>query len=177
MPEEISSPLLSLIKEQGLIDDLQYEEVAAEHKRSGTQIVQILQDFGMMDLDSILQAEANYMGAEVVALGERDFTPELLQTISANTARMYRCMPVGMANSTLQVAFEDPLNPARIDELGFIVKQDIQPVVADPLEIGKLIEKHYGQENASESVPEKPSRRERPTMRPGWRIWPTRLRS
>ncbi len=154
MPEEIASPLLSLIKEQGLIDDLQYEEVAAEYKRSGTQIVQILQDFGIMDLDSILQAEANYMGGEVVPLGNRDFPADLLQTIPANTARMYRCIPVGLSNSTLQVAFEDPLNPARIDELGFIVKKDIQPVVANPVEIGQLIEKHYGQEDTSESVSE-----------------------
>ncbi|MGD0614196.1 MAG: ATPase, T2SS/T4P/T4SS family [Verrucomicrobiota bacterium] len=154
MAEEITSPLLSLIREQNLIDDLQYEEVAAENKRSGTQIVQILQDFGIMDLDSILQAEANYMGVEVVSLHDRDFTPELLQTIPANTARMYRCMPVSVSNSTLKVAFEEPLNPARVDELGFIVKKEVQPVVADPVDIGKLIEKHYGQEDASESVSE-----------------------
>ena len=74
MPEDISSPLLSLIKEQGLIDDLQYEEVAGEHKRSGTPVVQILQDFGIMDLDSVLQVIANYMGAEVVSLRDRSFT-------------------------------------------------------------------------------------------------------
>ena len=37
MPEEIHSPLLSLIKEQNLIDDLQYEEVAAELMTLGMQ--------------------------------------------------------------------------------------------------------------------------------------------
>ena len=42
MAEEISSPLLSLIKEQGLIDDLQYEEVAAELKRSGASVTEVL---------------------------------------------------------------------------------------------------------------------------------------
>ena len=31
MAEDISNPLLSLVKEQGLIDDLQYEEVLGEH--------------------------------------------------------------------------------------------------------------------------------------------------
>jgi type IV pilus assembly protein PilB len=154
MQEEISSPLLSLIKEQGLIDDLQYEEVAAEHKRSGTQVIQVLQDFGIMDLDSILQVIANYMGVEVVSLRDKDFTPELLKSIPANTARMYRCMPIRLSDSTLQVAFEDPLNPARIDELGFIIRKEIQPVVANPAEIGRLIERHYGQENASESFSE-----------------------
>jgi len=152
MAEEISNPLLSLVKEQGLIDDLQYEEVSAEHKRSGTQAMQILQDFGIMDLDSILQAISNYMGVEVISLKDRDFPPELLQAIPANTARMYRCIPVGQSNSSLQVAFEDPLNPGRIDELGYIVKKEIQPVIADPVEIGQLIDKHYGQEDTNESV-------------------------
>ena len=36
MSEDISSPLLSLIRENGLIDDLQYEEVAGELKRNAS---------------------------------------------------------------------------------------------------------------------------------------------
>src|SRR4051812_6762572 len=153
MAEEISSPLLALIKEQSLIDDLQYEEVVAEHKRAGTPIFQILQDFGIMDVDAILHVMANHLGAEVVSLKDKEFSPQLLKAISGNTARMYRCVPVNQFNSTLQVAFEDPLNPARVDELGFIVKKDIQPVVANPAEVEKVIERYYGQED-SEGVSE-----------------------
>ncbi|MGN6553667.1 MAG: GspE/PulE family protein [Verrucomicrobiota bacterium] len=147
MSEEISNPLLSLIREQGLIDDLQYEEVAAEHKRAGTPVGQILQDFGILDLDAILQTISNYMGSEVVSLDKRDFPPELIKTVPANTARMYRCIPVGMSGSAVQIAFEDPLNPARVDEVGFIVKRDIQPVIANPADIAKLIEKYYGEDD------------------------------
>ena len=33
MAEDISNPLLSLVREQGLIDDLQLEDVLAEIKR------------------------------------------------------------------------------------------------------------------------------------------------
>ncbi|HEU5124481.1 MAG TPA: ATPase, T2SS/T4P/T4SS family [Verrucomicrobiae bacterium] len=153
MPEEILNPLLSLIREQGLIDDLQYEEVAAEHKRAGTPVGQILQDFGIMDLDSILQTISNYMGAPVVSANDVDFTPELIKAIPASTARMYRCVPVGLTDTGIQVAFEDPLNPARVDEVGFIVKRDIQPVIVNPADISKLIEKYYGQED-SDSVSE-----------------------
>lgn len=148
MADEILNPLLSLIKEQSLIDDLQFEEVVAEHKRAGTSIIQILQDFGIMDLDTILQLEANHLGAQVVSLRDREFSPDLLRLIPANTARMYRCMPVGQFDSTLQVAFEDPLNPARVDELGFIVRKDIQPVIANPADIDKLIDQHYGQDDS-----------------------------
>src|ERR1043165_3920403 len=148
MAEENLSPLLALIKEQSLIDDLQFEEVVAEHKRAGTPVIQILQDFGIMDLDTILQLEANHLGAQVISLRDTEFPMELLQTIPANTARMYRCIPVAQVDSTLQVAFEDPLNPARVDELGFIVRKEIQPVVANPAEIEKLIERYYGQDDS-----------------------------
>jgi len=147
MAEEILNPLLALIKEQSLIDDLQFEEVVAEHKRAGTPVIQILQDFGIMDLDTILQLEANHLGAQVISLKDVNFPQELLQIVPANTARMYRCIPVAQFDSTLQVAFEDPLNPARVDELGFIVRKEIQPVVANPAEIEKLIERYYGQDD------------------------------
>ena len=153
MAEEILNPLLTLIKEQALIDDLQFEEVVAEHKRAGTSVIQILQDFGIMDLDTILQIEANHLGVPVIALKDVDFTQDLLRNIPANTARMYRCIPVAQFDSTLQVAFEDPLNPARVDEVGFTVRKEIQPVIADPAEIEKLIERHYGQDD-SENVSE-----------------------
>jgi len=141
--DEVSNPLLSLVKEQGLVDDLQYEEVAAEFKRSGKSTWQILQDFGMMDLDAILQAVANHLAAEVVEIKERDLTPNIIQSIPGKTARMYQCVPVKLEGSTLQVALADPLNVSSIDELGFIVKKDVQLVVADPAAVQKAIEKFY----------------------------------
>ena len=143
MAEEVLSPLLALIKEQGLIDDLQYEEVAGEFKRSGKPVFQILQDFGILDVDTILQAMANHLSTQVVTLRESEMSPALLQTIPAKTARMYQCVPVNLNNSTLQIALADPLNPGRVDELGFVVKKDIQLVVADPAAIQRMIDKFY----------------------------------
>jgi type IV pilus assembly protein PilB len=148
MAEEISDPLLSLVRRQGLLDDLQYEEVAAELKRSGAPVFQLLQDFGIMKVDDILHVIAANLGTEVVSLRDRDFSPELLKTIPANVARMYHCMPVALKNGTLQVALADPLDPAHADEIGFASKRDVQVVVANPAEIDKAVEQHYGQEEA-----------------------------
>ncbi len=146
MAEEVSSPLLSLVKELGLIDDLQYEEVAAEFKRGGAPVIQLLQDFGIMQLDDVLQVMANYLGTRVVSLRDVQFTPELLSTVPANVARMYQCLPVGIQDGTVQVALADPLDPARSDEITFAIKKPVQVVVADPAEIEKAIEQHYAQE-------------------------------
>jgi type IV pilus assembly protein PilB len=149
MSDDISNPLLSLVKDQGLIDDLQYEEAMAEFKRTGKPMSQILQDFGVLDLDTILQAIGSHLGAPVITIQERDLTPELLRVVPAKMARMYQCLPVALANSTLQVALVEPLNVGRIDELGFVVKKDIQLVVADPVQVQKIIEKYYPEENES----------------------------
>jgi type IV pilus assembly protein PilB len=150
MAEEISSPLLSLVKELGLIDDLQYEEVAAEFKRSGTPVINLLQDFGIMQMDDILQVMANYLGTKVVSLRGVQFTPELLSTIPPNVARMYHCLPIATRDGTVQVALADPLDPARADEINFAVKKDVQVVVADPADIEKAINQYYGQEETED---------------------------
>ncbi|MGA2179196.1 MAG: GspE/PulE family protein [Verrucomicrobiota bacterium] len=150
MAEEISNPLLSLVKEQGLIDDLQYEEVAAELKRSGTKAFQLLQDFGIMKVDDILHVMASNLGTEVVSLRDHELSPDLLKTIPANVARMYHCVPVALNNGMLQVALADPLDPAHADEVGFASKRDVQVVVANPAEIEKAVERYYGQEETED---------------------------
>jgi type IV pilus assembly protein PilB len=144
MAEEISDPLLALVKENGLVDDLQYEEVVAEFKRSGTSIMQLLQDFGIMNQDDILQVIAHHMGAQVVSVRDREFPPDLLKIIPANVARMYQCIPVAAENGAVQIALADPLDPARADEIQFAIKRDVQVVVADPADIQKAIERLYG---------------------------------
>ena len=146
MAEDISNPLLALIREQGLIDDLQYEEVVAEIKRSNAPVIQLLQDFGIMKLDDILHVIAGHIGADVVSLKDREFPPELLETVPAKVAQMYHCLPVALNNGTVQVALADPLDPQHADEIHFAIKRDVQIVVADPAEINKAIDRLYGQE-------------------------------
>ena len=151
MSDAVSNPLLELVKEKGLVDDLQFDELQAEMGRSAKSPIQILQDFGILDLDSILQMVADYLGTEVISLSKCELTPDLLHVIPGNTARMYGCMPVALHGNTVQVAFVDPLNPERASELGFVIRKDIQAVVAEPAQIEKAIEKYYGADTESVS--------------------------
>ena len=153
MAEEFSNPLLSLIKDNGLIDDLQYEEVIAELQRTATPAIQVLQDFGIMKLDDILHVIASSLGTEVVSLKDREISPEVLKLIPAKIAQTYKCVPVGLNGETLQVALADPLDPSRADEIQFAAKRDVQFVVADPGDIQRAVERLYGQQD-SESFAE-----------------------
>ncbi len=138
------SPLLDLIRGQGLLDDLQLEEVIEEHNRSGKPYSEILSDFGFLDMDTQLQLIAGHLGTEVVDINTRELTPEILSSVPADAARMYKCMPIAVYDSTVQLALADPLNPSIIDELAYVIRKEIVPVVADPNDIEKAVSKYYG---------------------------------
>jgi type IV pilus assembly protein PilB len=146
MAEDINDPLLSLLHGQGMLDDLQYEEVVGELQRNATPAIQVLQDFGIMKLDDILHVIATALGTEVVSLKDREIPKDVLSLIPAKVAQMYKCMPVGFQNGTLQVAVAEPLNPQIADEINFIAKRDVQIVVTDPGDIQRAVERFYGQE-------------------------------
>jgi type IV pilus assembly protein PilB len=143
MVDHLSSPLLALIKEQGLIDDLQLEEVQREQSASGKPMAQVLHDFGIVEMETQLQILAGHLGTDVVDLSERDLPPELVKLIPPGTARLHQAVPVDDFGSIVRVAVANPLNPSVIDELGFVVGREVQVVVADPGQIERLVNKHY----------------------------------
>ena len=145
----IVSPLLDLIRSQGMLDDLQLEEVKEEHNRSGKNVSEILQDFGYIDMDTQLQLIANHLGTEVVDLSQRELTPDILSAIPPDAARMYKCLPVAVTDSSVHVALVDPMDPTMLDQLAFVVRKEIIPVVADPTAIEMAVSKYYGDSQSS----------------------------
>ena len=143
MAEAISHPLIALIRERGLLDALQIEEIGQEVQRSGKSVIQILQDYGLLDLDSILQIMADHLGTMVVSLEADTIPPEAIAAVPNETARMYQVVPMALYGDTLQIALADPLNPQTMDELGFSLKYTLQVVVANPAEVAACIEKFY----------------------------------
>ncbi|MCC6232537.1 MAG: Flp pilus assembly complex ATPase component TadA [Verrucomicrobiales bacterium] len=152
MSDSVSHPLLSLVKERGLLDDLQYEEVVQELQRSGKPVDEVLADFGILDPDTQLQIIAEHIGTEVVDM--RGWTPDeaTLKAVPAATAKSFQCMPYALHGSTLQLALADPLNPSVLDELGFTISYEIVPVVADRKAIQQAIDKHYGSTEGSDTL-------------------------
>ena len=110
MAEETIDPLLALVHEQGLLDDLQFEEIAEEFRRSATPVFQLLQDNGVMDADAILQVMANQLATEVVQVPVGKIPKEVLDAVSAEHARAFECIPLSDEGGILRVAFVDPLN-------------------------------------------------------------------
>jgi len=142
--ESISSPLLNLIKHNHLLDDLQLDEVREEHNRTGKPIEEILNDFSLIDTPTQLQIIANHLGTEVVDVAGKELPPEILSAIPAETARNYKCLPLAVFDSSIQLALADPLNQPLVDELGYLIHKEIIPLVANPKDIEAAITRFYG---------------------------------
>jgi len=147
MSDQVLHPLLALVKERNLIDDLQLEEVIQEQARSGKSFSQVLADFQLVDTDTQLQIIAEQLSTEVVDLDNFEINPEVLHLVPPATARMYQAMPIAEEGSVLKVAIVDPLNNHQaVDELAYICGREIQLVVADEAAIAKLISRHFGED-------------------------------
>jgi type IV pilus assembly protein PilB len=146
---DTTHPLISILREQGRLDDLQVEEIIQENSKTGKPLQQIIADAGYVSMDEMLTMIANYLGTEVVSVSEADLSKEVIESISADTARMYQCIPVAVYGSTVQVAFSDPFNPEAVDQVGFSSGKEIMAVVADPAQIQAILGKIYPEQNLS----------------------------
>jgi type IV pilus assembly protein PilB len=149
--EFVSDPLLNLVRDQHLLDDLQLDEVKEEHNRTGKPIGEVLNDLGLIETENQLQIMAAYLGTEVIQIPDKELTPNILSAVPADIARNYKCLPVAVFDSSIQLALVNPLNQAQVDELGFVLHKEIVPVVANPKDIESAISRHYGDAQSSVS--------------------------
>jgi type IV pilus assembly protein PilB len=149
MAEPQSHPIIEILRNRGLLDDLQIEDVLQENERSGKPIPQVLADFGFVDQNTQLQIIAEELGTQVVEIRDENVNPELLKLLPAATARVQQAFPVALYGNTLQVALADPFNPAAVDELGYVTGKEVQVVVADPSAIEVAINKHFTEQSES----------------------------
>ena len=141
--ELLTDPLLVLIKEAGLAEVADLEKVQGEHNLSGKGVSKLLQDEGILGMAEQLELIAEFLGTDVIDLSEVNFDEQLLSTVPVEAAKLYQALPVGDYGDTLQVVMADPLNPMTIDELGYQVQRQIVLRIADPVQIGKMVESLY----------------------------------
>jgi type IV pilus assembly protein PilB len=143
MSDIITHPLLVLVQEQGLADFSDLEKVQGEHNLSGASVQKLLSDEGILGTAEQLELIADFLATDVIDLTEIDFNEALLETVAPETAKLYHCLPVGVAGEVLHLVLGDPLNPATLDEITYHLNRPIQIRIADPKQIEKLIDTKY----------------------------------
>lgn len=129
---------------QGLLKADQLQLAVEEQKRSGQRLSSSIIQLGYLRDNQILKAVEKHFGVPGVMVGNFEVDPNVITLIPRDICEKNTLIPLQKAGTTLVVAFSDPSNIIVKEDLRFITRCRIQPVVGTETAIAAAIEKYYG---------------------------------
>jgi general secretion pathway protein E/type IV pilus assembly protein PilB len=94
--------------------------------------------------DDVLAALAEEFGMDLIDLTDYKVDSDVLQSMPLKLVHRRTIMPLKRDNGALIVATGDPFDLYSLDELSMLTGMQVQPVLARPSEIARLIKTHFG---------------------------------
>jgi type IV pilus assembly protein PilB len=131
-----------LIRE-GLITRDQLTAALSEQKSTGHRLGYVLVKLGLVQELEVTKVLARQYRMPAVDLGRFETDPKILKLVPSDFALKHVVLPLKREGRTLTVAMADPTNTGVLDDLKFITRYDLFPVIAGEYTLRNLIEKHY----------------------------------
>jgi general secretion pathway protein E len=123
-------------------------------RERGEKIGKILVDLGFIAMRDVLAALSDQLSLPLVTIeGPPPAAPEL-EGLSARFLRQSRAVPVGMTDSTVELAMADPLDFETLQAVRGFTGLRVAPVLAAEAEILDAIDKYYGEAERAEAEAE-----------------------
>ena len=137
--------LVQRLVQQGLASEADIPRIAeAQAAAPSKPIHEILIEQGFAKEENVLAALADEFGMELVDLTKVTVAPETLKAMPLKLVHRRTLMPLSRENGTLVVAVGNPFDVYSLDELQTLTGLQIQPVLASPREISRLIKSNFG---------------------------------
>jgi len=133
--------VIELLREAGLVSQEQVDEIAG--KTGGLHMVDTLVREGIVTAETVARTLASQNGMEFVDLNQVTPSPELVDLLSAETARRYKTVPVTERDGSVVLAISDPMDFEAFDSIGFLLKRPVEFVGAVPAQIEEKINRLY----------------------------------
>ncbi|HEY5440542.1 MAG TPA: ATPase, T2SS/T4P/T4SS family [Gemmatimonadaceae bacterium] len=145
-PVASSERLGDLLVREGLITREQLEKALQEQRQSGTRVGYNLVKLGFIQETELTKMLARQYKMPAVDLSKFEVDPRIAKLIPGDLAIKHLVLPLKRDGRTLTVAMADPTNLGVLDDLKFITRYDIFPVIGGEFTLKSAIEKLY--ENA-----------------------------
>ena len=132
-----------LLLKEGMISKEQLDKALQEQRQNGTRVGYNLVKLGFIQEIELTKTLARQYKMPAVDLSKFEADPKLVKLIPADLAVKNLVLPLKRDGRVLTVAMADPTNFAVIDDLKFITRYDIQPVIAGEFTLRNAIEKLY----------------------------------
>ncbi|MDQ6828328.1 MAG: Flp pilus assembly complex ATPase component TadA [Gemmatimonadota bacterium] len=132
-----------LLIREGMITRDQLDKALQEQKLSGTRVGYNLVKLGFIPEVELTRMLARQYRMPAVDLTNFEVDPRIAKLVPTDLALRHLILPLKREGRTLTVAMADPTNLGVIDDLKFITRYDIFPVIAGEYTLRNSIEKHY----------------------------------
>src|ERR1043165_92276 len=139
-PERIGEVLLK----ERLITSEQLQKALQEQKQSGTRVGYNLVKLGFIAENELIKILAKQHRMPADDLSRFEVDPKIAKMIPNDLAQRNLVIPLKRDGRTLTVAMADPTNLGVLEDLKFITRYDIYPVLAGEFTLRSLIDKIYG---------------------------------
>lgn len=138
-----SDRLGDILIREGLITREQLGSALAEQKSSGHRLGYVLVKLGLVQELEVTKILARQYRMPAVDLTRFEVDPKIIKLVPSDFALKNVVLPLKREGRTLTVAMADPTNTGVLDDLKFITRYDLFPVIAGEYTLRNLIEKHY----------------------------------
>jgi type IV pilus assembly protein PilB len=137
-----------LLVREGLITREQLQHALEQQQESGMRLGYTLVKLGMVQEIEITKMLARQYRVPAVDLSRFEVDEKIIKLIPNEVALRHTVLPLKREARTLTVAMADPTNHSVLDDLKFITRFDIFPVIAGEYTLRTSIEKYYEQTDA-----------------------------
>jgi len=142
-PAATSLRIGDLLIREGLITKEQLERALQEQKQNGTRVGYNLVKLGFVPEIELTKTLAKQFKMPAVDLSKFEVDPKIAKLIPGEMALKNLVLPLKRDGRTLTVAMADPTNMGVVEDLKFITRYDIFPVIAGEFTIRNVLEKIF----------------------------------
>ncbi len=137
-----------LLVREDLISQEQLEQALIEQRSSGARLGYVLVKMGFVLEIEITKMLARQFHVPAVDLSRFEVDEKIIKLVPADVALKHSVLPLKRDGRSLTVAMAEPGNMQIVDDLKFITRCDIVPVIAGEFTLRTAIEKYYEQADA-----------------------------
>ncbi len=136
--------VVEILRDVGLITHEDLVKAKELVKPDGPGIVDTLIQMGRLTQLDVSKALASQFGMDTINLADYRVPDEVVALMPRHIARRYKVVPVYKHDNTLTVAISNPLDVDTVDSLRYILKMNVEPVVAARDDIEASLQRYYG---------------------------------
>ena len=132
-----------ILLREGLVTREQLAQALQEQKNTKHRLGYVLVKLGLVQELEITKVLARQYRMPAVDLSRFEVDPKIIKLVPADMATKSVVLPLKREGRTLTVAMADPTDLGLLEDLKFITRFDLFPVIAGEYTLRNLIEKHY----------------------------------